>query len=113
MKQTNGYFVLRRLTILLPLIAWVLPAGGGELFHLASGLDPAQPAPAGGSGDSWAPIMSADGRFVLFASTANNLLLNSNNTPIPTQFPANLIVFLREGVGPTECHVSTGCGSPQ
>ena len=76
MKLTYGYFVLRRLTLLLSLIAWVLPAGGGERFHLASGLDPAQPASAGGSGDSWAPIMSADGRFVLFASTANNLSLN-------------------------------------
>ena len=106
MKQTYGYLVLRRLIILLPLIAWVLPARGGELFQLASGLDPAQPAPAGGSGDSWAPIMSAEGRFVLFASTANNLLLKSNNTPIPARFPANLNVFLRDRTNQTTTLVS-------
>jgi len=106
MKQMNGYFVLRTLTILLPLIAWVLPAGGGELLRLASGLDPAQPAPAGGSGDSWAPILSADGRFVLFASTANNLVLNSNDTPIPARFPANLNVFLRDRTNQTTTLVS-------
>ena len=91
---------------MLPLIAWVLPAGGGELFHLVSGLDPAQPAPAGGSGDSWAPIISSDGRFVLFASTANNLLLNSNNTPIPARFPANLNLFLRDRTTQTTTLVS-------
>jgi hypothetical protein len=26
MKQTHGYLLLRRLALLLPLIAWVLPA---------------------------------------------------------------------------------------
>ena len=106
MKQTHGYFVWKRLAILLPLMAWVLAAHGGEIFHLASGLDPAQPAPAGGGGDSWAPIMSADGRFVLFASTANNLLLTSNNTPIPARFPANLNVFLRDRTNQTTTLVS-------
>ena len=106
MKQTYGYLVLRRLIILLPLIAWVLPARGGELFQLASGLDPAQPAPAGGGGDSWAPIISVEGRFVLFASTANNLSLNSNNTAIPSRFPANLNVFLRDRTNQTTTLVS-------
>ena len=86
---------------MLALIAWVLPARGGELLHLVSGLDPAQPVPAGGSGDSWAPIMSAEGRFVLFASTANNLLFDSNNTPIPARFPANLNVLLRDRTNQT------------
>ena len=41
MKQTHGYLLLRRLALWLPLIAWVLPARGGELYHLVSGLDPA------------------------------------------------------------------------
>lgn len=52
--------------------------------------------PAGGNGDSMGPILSADGRYVLFASTANNLLLTSNNAPIPPSFPARLNVFLRD-----------------
>jgi Tol biopolymer transport system component len=106
MKQTHGYPDFRKLNILIPLIAWVVSAPGGELFHLASGLDPAQPAPAGGSGDSWAPIMSREGRFALFASTANNLLLNSNNTPILARFPANLNVFLRDRTNQTTTLVS-------
>jgi hypothetical protein len=50
--------------------------------------------------------MSPDGRFVLFASTANNLLLNSNNTPIPARFPANLNVFLQDRTNQTSTFVS-------
>ena len=51
-------------------------------------------------------MMSADGRFVLFASTANNLLLNSNNMPIPARFPASLNVFLRDRTKQTTALVS-------
>src|ERR1035437_5116689 len=65
-------------------------------FQLVSVLDPSQGPPAGGSGDSWAPIISPDGRYVLFASTANNLVLTSNANPIPALCFQRLNVFLRD-----------------
>ena len=46
---------------------------GMAATHLVSVRDSSQSPPAGGSGDAWGPILSPDGRFVLFASTANNL----------------------------------------
>src|ERR1035437_840173 len=60
----------------------------------------------GGSGDSWTPIISPDGRYVLFASTANNLLVITNDTPIPARFPAPLNVFLRDRTNGTTTLVS-------
>jgi hypothetical protein len=46
---------------------------------LVSALDPAQAPPAGGGGDSGMPIISPDGRYVLFASMANNLVPGDTN----------------------------------
>ena len=68
----------------------------------AGGAEP----PAGGNGDSMMPVLSADGRYVLFASTANNLLLTSSNAPIPAAFPARLNVFLRDRTHGTNALVS-------
>jgi Tol biopolymer transport system component len=45
--------------------------------------------PAGGNGDSVAPVLSPDGRYVLFSSSANNLMANDNSQP-------GLNVFLRD-----------------
>lgn len=58
--------------------------------------NPGSEPPAGGSGDSTCTIISPDGRYVLFASTANNLVLTSSNRPIPALFPAKLNVYLRD-----------------
>ena len=48
---------------------------------------------AGGDGSSGLPIVSADGRYVLFASTANNLVLTNNNNSV---LPQRMNVFLRD-----------------
>ena len=40
--------------------------------------------------------MSADGRFVLFASMANNLALTTNGAPIPSLVPPIMNVYLRD-----------------
>jgi hypothetical protein len=69
-------------------------------------LDPGVAPPAGGNGDAMVPILSADGRYVLFASTANNLMFASNNAPIPPSFPARLNVFLRDRANGTTKLVS-------
>ena len=60
-------------------------------------------APAGGDGDSGLPIVSADGRYVLFASAANNLTLTNN---INSVLPQRLNVFLRDRVSGTTTLVS-------
>src|SRR5215813_14243772 len=62
--------------------------------------------PAGGSGDSWGPIISPDGRFVLFASTANNLVSTTNGHPLPMAGGPHLNVFLRDRTNRTTTLVS-------
>src|ERR1035437_2447377 len=89
-----------------------LPAMAGA-FQLLSVADPAQGSAAGGSGDSWAPMMSPDGRYVLFASAANDLVLTTNNPPTPISSPLKLNVFLRDRTNGTTALVSvnlTGLG---
>jgi Tol biopolymer transport system component len=72
-------------------------------LQLVSLRDPSFTAPAGGNGDSGLSIISADGRFVLFASTANNLTLTNNNNSV---LPRRLNVFLRNRTNDTTTLVS-------
>ncbi|HSU56535.1 MAG TPA: hypothetical protein VLT36_20920, partial [Candidatus Dormibacteraeota bacterium] len=62
--------------------------------------------PSAGGGDSWMPLLSSDGRFVLFASTANNLAAISSNNPSPVLLPPKENVFLRDRVNGTTTLVS-------
>src|SRR5580765_1232042 len=57
------------------------------------------PLPAGGNGNSVAPVISADGRFILFASSANNLLPGDNHM-------LGMDVFLRDQLSNTIVLVS-------
>jgi Tol biopolymer transport system component len=75
-------------------------------FQLLSTPDPNQAPSAGGGGDSLAPIISPDGRYVVFSSLANNLVLTSNGLPIPLQVPPKLNVFLRDRTNQTTTLVS-------
>src|SRR5438067_418649 len=75
-------------------------------FQSVSQIDSSQPAPAGGNGDSWSPAISPDGRFVLFASTANNLMLNSNANPIAALNHPRENVYLRDRASNTTTLVS-------
>jgi Tol biopolymer transport system component len=78
----------------------------GQSLDLISTVDPA-PGPApGGGGDSFASVISPDGRYVLFASTANNLVVMTNNQPIPASIPANLNAYLRDRVNKTTTLIS-------
>lgn len=73
-------------------------------FQLVSSPNNFQPPDSGG-GDSTVPIISKDGRYVLFASTANNLTLNGSNLFLP-QFPPRQNVFLRDRTNGTTVLVS-------
>ena len=65
----------------------------------ASARNPTLALPAGGDGDSVAPWISADGRFVLFSSSANDLVPSDNNQ-------LGLDVFLRDRASNTTVLVS-------
>ena len=95
-----------RHAMVLTLIAGFTAPAIGQPLQLVSVLDPSQRPPAGGSGDSGTPIMSPDGRYVLFASTANNFVMITNDTPMPARFPAPLNVFLRDRTNRTTTLVS-------
>lgn len=89
---------IRRAAVHGLLFCWLV-ARAASLFgavplQLISVRDASRPGPATANGDSYAGALSADGRFVLFASTANNLL--SNAPPIPLAIPPRLNVYLRD-----------------
>jgi Tol biopolymer transport system component len=80
----------------LLLTAMVSTAGPVQLI---TARDPSVPLPAGGNGDSAAPVLSADGRFVLFTSAANDLVPGGNSRPV-------LNVYLRDRASNTTALVS-------
>src|SRR5579883_1645682 len=73
-------------------------AAGASPLHLVSTIDPSLGPSASAGGDSYNPILSPDGRYVLFASTADNLVSLPTNRPLPKIVPAPLNVFLRDRV---------------
>jgi Tol biopolymer transport system component len=93
------------LTLSIVIACLSFPTHAGSL-KLVSAADPSLGPPAGASGDSWAPVISADGRYVLFASLANNLVSNSAAGPLPVLFPPRLNVFLRDRTNETTTLVS-------
>ena len=82
--------------MLLGIALFLSVSASSAPLQLISTRDPAQNPPAGGSGDSWGPILSPKGRYVLFASTANNLVTNSNGNPLPIRGAPRLNAFLRD-----------------
>ncbi len=100
----------------LLLSGWRAALGcAGICLGIASGVDAgpfqlvsssSQSGSSGGGGDSRGAILSGDGRFVLFSSTADNLALLSNNAPMPGVVPARYNVFLRDRANGTTRLVS-------
>jgi Tol biopolymer transport system component len=95
--------LLRECTLVLLALVWSGSAWSAP-FQLIS--QRAGEPPAGGSGDSWGAIISPDGRFVLFASTANNLVLTTNGHPLPIVGAPRLNVFIRDRTNGTTTLVS-------
>ena len=56
----------------------VLPAKAAPV-QLLSARNPSVPLPVGGDGNSVAPTLSPDGRFVVFTSAANDLVPGGNS----------------------------------
>ncbi|HTV39726.1 MAG TPA: hypothetical protein VMF08_04065 [Candidatus Sulfotelmatobacter sp.] len=95
-----------RLKIWIPVVTFFLPAflSVGTNLELVSGIaSPGAPS-AGGNGDSYTPVVTPDGRYVLFASTANNLVPTNSDGPITSLTAVN--VFMRDRVTQTTSLVS-------
>jgi Tol biopolymer transport system component len=96
-----------RIVAFLFLVAFTSPPASASFqLQLISQFSPSFVYPAGGGGDAVLPTISPDGRFVLFASTANNLVLTTNGTPIPALVPSSLNVYLRDRASNTTTLVS-------
>jgi Tol biopolymer transport system component len=82
---------------LLISLAYLLCATVLQAAQLVTIQDPSQPPVPGGSGDSSLPVPSADGRFVLFTSDADNLVAaGSNAVPAVTGLLPPLNAYLRD-----------------
>jgi Tol biopolymer transport system component len=79
----------------LAIFCLAVPAMATPL-QLVTTVDPSVGPPASGGGNSMNPIITPDGRYVLFASTADNLALTSSNTPFLAQGAPKINVFLRD-----------------
>jgi hypothetical protein len=103
---------MRQNFLICRLAFWCIFAFGFALSSLAlplqfaSGIDAAATPATDGGGDSWRPIITPDGRYVLFASRANNLVLSGTNSPFLNQVPPKLNVFLRDRTNGTTTLVS-------
>ena len=91
---------LSRVFVTVFIASSVYPAKTAQLVSVSG----SAPGPKlGGSGDSGLSIISRDGRYVLFASTANNLMLTNNNNFV---LPCRFNVFLRDNMAQTTTLVS-------
>lgn len=79
-------------TVLLFPIGLSMAAG----LQLVSARDNSIGAPAGGNGDSYLSVVTPDGRYVLFTSTADNLVLTNNDGPVPLDPLRPLNVYRRD-----------------
>jgi Tol biopolymer transport system component len=85
---------------------WTLPPAGAQSLQPVSALDPSLGPPSGAGCDSGAPILTPDGRYVLFASSAENLLIIGTNGPVPPRLNRPLNVYLRDRSAATTTLVS-------
>jgi len=111
MKRAFENWKSRLIALVMTSSAFLATAASLQSVSLRnSALNP----PAGGNGDSGLPVISADGRYVLFASTANNLVLMNGSNLMTVSRPAALNVFLRDRTNGTTTLVSVnlaGTGS--
>jgi hypothetical protein len=98
MKRTLGFLIAWFLSV-----AFSLHAGNVQLVSApASGT----PSHTDGNGYSDLPIISADGRYVLFASTSINLITNPYTGPFSLPASHSLQVYVRDRIAGTTTLVS-------
>ena len=95
MKLKISWMVWNRITCAMLLLFIGLSPTLANL-QLVSALDGSTPVSDTANGDSSCPIITPDGRYVLFDSTANNLVLTNGNGPIPEATPHTLNGYFRD-----------------
>src|SRR5581483_2265296 len=75
---------------------WAQSVPAAAALQLISKPNPELGLSAAAGGDSYLPIITPDGRFILFASSAANLVQLGTNRQPQTQFPARLNVYLKD-----------------
>ena len=95
-----------RLKIWILILGFFLPVSLSiaTSLQLVSGVANSNAPSVGGNGDSYAPIITPDGRYVLFASTANNLVPTNSDGPVTLRTSVN--VFMRDRLSGTTTLVS-------
>lgn len=86
--------------VALLLLAGIQFTSPAAPLQLLSARNPLNPLPAGGDGNSVTPVITPNGRFVLFSSAANDLVPGDNNQ-------LGLDVFLRDRWSDSTVLVST------
>jgi Tol biopolymer transport system component len=92
---------MRRFYVHCPLLAVLLWSVRnvelrGDGLRLVSGVVTPSQGVRSSNGDSLLPVSSSDGRFVLFASTADNLSLTTNGHPTISATPSHYNIYLRD-----------------
>jgi Tol biopolymer transport system component len=107
MKKGRTIQFLNRLhTAIAGLLVWGGMVFTGQAGQLVTQEGASLAAPAGAGGNCGMPMVTPDGRYVVFASTANNLALTGGGTPILTRTLGNLNVYLRDRTNQTTTLVS-------
>ena len=105
MNKKRPSVSMSRAAFSIMLSCWCVHVSAAS-WTLATQRGPAFSASDGGDGDSAAPIVSANGRYVLFASSADNLVLNNSSNAIVGPLAPKLNVFLRDRTNGTTSLVS-------
>jgi len=98
--------------IITAFVVLIFSSSYASFLQLVTPRDNLLPPVAGGGGSSLMPIVSPDGRYVLFASPANNLLLMSNGVAMPVQAPPAMNLYLRDRASNTTTLVSVNLAGP-
>jgi hypothetical protein len=93
---------LYQLAVIVGSILLAVPSLFANPPQLLSARNPTVTVPVGGNGDSVSPRLSSDGRFVVFSSSASDLVTNANG-----QFYLN--VFLRDRSSGSTLLISPSC----
>jgi hypothetical protein len=90
--HASSGLLIKSLTVATLFLA-ALPAMAGT--QIASQMPPSAVISTVGGGCSYDPIVSSDGRYVLFASTSDNLVVGPGGVAMPEAVPAHMNVFMR------------------
>lgn len=82
--------------ILWSLLLWLAVPGNFMAADVVPITMFSNPPSVSASGDSYGVVMSPDGRFVVFCSSADNVVTTPAGTQIPPQTPPRLQVYLRD-----------------